>query len=325
MKPITVTSYRTIVLASFVFLLLSVCLTGLSFLSVAAALSCSLAMALSLPLRGEESSSELVWAALALMLGIVWMLCVLAAWIAPRPALNLLVLAEQMLLALKAFLDNRRRYRKLRPLFSQKAVWAGVENDARWVYVVTYCALSAALISLEGWLLLAPELALAVLYVLLVLRALSGYTFIMGRRREKELRRMLCGYLRYREPTESERTSAGMQELFEKIRLHMETSKDYLHEGYTLQDLANAIYTNRSYVSKTINVLTGQNFRQFVNYYRVLHSLNLISANPHLRIEELATMSGFNSAVSFNMAFKLYQGETPGEMIQRARSKSRVS
>lgn len=42
----------------------------------------------------------------------------------------------------------------------------------------------------------------------------------------------------------------------------------------------------------------------------------LFRKDPRLKVTEAAELSGFNSAVSFNMAFKVNTGMTPSEWLQ---------
>lgn len=100
----------------------------------------------------------------------------------------------------------------------------------------------------------------------------------------------------------------------------MESGRPFLDEDYSLQDLSASVYTNKTYLSKTINIMSGKNFRQFINGYRILYSVDLMKKNPRLRVDELAAMSGFHSTVTYTMAFKANMNETPGEFCQRLRS-----
>ena len=91
----------------------------------------------------------------------------------------------------------------------------------------------------------------------------------------------------------------------------METKKPFLDEKLDLEQFAKAIFSNKAYVSKNVNLYSGLNFRKFVNSYRIQYAVELMMKDPHLRMEEVSTMSGFHSPVSFNMAFRLFQGKTP--------------
>lgn len=73
--------------------------------------------------------------------------------------------------------------------------------------------------------------------------------------------------------------------------------------------------TNKLYLSRTINILSGRNFRQFVNYYRIQRAMELFKEDPRLKVCEVSEMSGFHTSVSFNMSFKVNTGKTPTEWL----------
>jgi YesN/AraC family two-component response regulator len=93
----------------------------------------------------------------------------------------------------------------------------------------------------------------------------------------------------------------------------MEDKRPYLDEKLNLDSFSKAVFSNKVYVSKNINHYSGKNFRQFINWYRIQYALDLMKKDPHLRMEEVAMMSGFHTTVSFNMAFRLFVAKTPTE------------
>ena len=107
--------------------------------------------------------------------------------------------------------------------------------------------------------------------------------------------------------------------LFERCCLHMETKKPFLVESLTLADLANAMYTNTFYLSRTINACSGKNFRRFVNDYRVDYAMKIFRNNTSLKVTQLSMMSGFHTVITFNMAFKLVKGVSPSVWCQSVR------
>ena len=95
----------------------------------------------------------------------------------------------------------------------------------------------------------------------------------------------------------------------------------YLNSSLTINDVVKVVFTNKLYISRAISQFTGRNFCQFVNYYRVTYSVRTFRDNPALKVAELALMSGFNSVVSFSMAFRLYMGESPSDWCRKERSR----
>lgn len=111
------------------------------------------------------------------------------------------------------------------------------------------------------------------------------------------------------------------KEIFERVVDYFESDVPYLRGNLVIEDLVKVVYANKLYISRAISRCTGRNFCQFVNYYRVRHSVEVFRQNPELKVAELAGQSGFNSVVSFTMAFKLYMNENPSDWIRQERSR----
>ena len=111
------------------------------------------------------------------------------------------------------------------------------------------------------------------------------------------------------------------KDIYTRLVALFETDKPYLNSELTIQDIVKVTFTNKLYISRAISQFTGRNFCQFVNYYRVLHSIQLFRDNPDLKVIELATRSGFNSNVSYSMAFRLYMSELPSDWCRREKLK----
>lgn len=93
----------------------------------------------------------------------------------------------------------------------------------------------------------------------------------------------------------------------------------YLNPDLTIKEVAEKIGSNKNYVSKAVLVNAGKNFSQFLNYYRVAHAVRLMQLDPRVRIGELYSNCGFNSHVTFAMAFRLYMKMTPMEWLKTER------
>lgn len=114
-------------------------------------------------------------------------------------------------------------------------------------------------------------------------------------------------------------TDKKMLALYTRVVEYMEKNEPYLDDTLDLESLSRSLFTNKVYLSRTVNTYSGKNFRQFVNSYRIDYAISLMQKDPHLRIEEVAIMSGFHTAVSFNMAFHLFKGENPSDWLKRYR------
>jgi AraC-like DNA-binding protein len=125
--------------------------------------------------------------------------------------------------------------------------------------------------------------------------------------------------------TESQADGPRMvdQFLYDRCCRYMADRKPFLVESFSLNDLAGALYTNKVYLSKTINYYSGKNFRNYINYYRVMYAMELFRRNKSLTMSELGSLSGFHSGTTFNQAFKAVMKESPSTWCARLRKKSR--
>lgn len=115
------------------------------------------------------------------------------------------------------------------------------------------------------------------------------------------------------------------QFLYDRCCRYMADRKPFLVESFSLGDLSNALFTNKVYLSKTINYYSGKNFRNYINYYRVMYAMELFRKNKSLRVSELGHLAGFRSNTTFNVAFKLVMEESPSTWCARLRKKHRES
>ena len=283
--------------------------------SLSAALLCCSAVLLLLPVS-EERATGPFWTALA-----ATAVCVgFAAAGLPFRVWPLSLLA---ILVVSLGCRTAQRYSQLWPLFRPSKVWTHVEYHARSAYALVLCLLVAGFPSagapvVLSWLYAVPCVALT---ALLVARVLTGRTFFLPHKKELAIKEMIKGNLRNTPAQTGDRTEemGRMQRLYDRIVTLMEEKRPFLDPEFSLADLSGAVFSNRGYLSRTINILSGQNFRQFVNGYRIRYGVELIRKDPSLRVSDVAMMSGFHTTVTFNMAFKLYMGETPSQYQERQR------
>ena len=279
------------------------------------------AVAFLLPVQGENVDVSLHYALLGAVLPVA-----AGAFIADSVIiLPIVVLSLACAQGISLFV----KYRNVRDIFRPEQTWHMVESDARWLYLLLFFVFCSFLIIADSIgniaLILVMTAFLAALYAVLLLRSFLGSTAFLDSRKEKKIKSTIRGMM----PAvpihdDSEDESVRMNQLYEKVVSLMENKKPFLDDEYSLSDMAASVYTNKSYLSKTINVFSGRNFCQFVNYYRIMYSVELMKQDPHLRVAELASMSGFHTVVTFNMAFKLNMNLTPSELLAKIRLESRT-
>ncbi len=105
-------------------------------------------------------------------------------------------------------------------------------------------------------------------------------------------------------PMEDDALSADFKRL-------MNDKKLFLQPNLTLEDVADILHSNKTYVSRMVNNSYGQGFSELMNRMRVDYAKEYILSHRSARQSEIARNCGFLSASSFNTVFKKVTGTTP--------------
>ncbi len=107
--------------------------------------------------------------------------------------------------------------------------------------------------------------------------------------------------------------SGGDGALWAEIEKLMEKDKVFMKNSLTLESLADAAGTNRTYLSRTINKFSGGNFNAYIDRYRVREAVRIIEeSSDRMPFKELADKVGYNSLQVFYKAFQRETGLSPG-------------
>ncbi len=103
--------------------------------------------------------------------------------------------------------------------------------------------------------------------------------------------------------------------ILSKLDQLLTVDKFYLQSTVSLGGLAKSLNTTTHHLSQVINESKGYTFQELIGQYRIKESKKLLKdpSKSHLKIENIATMVGYNSKSAFNTAFKKYSGVTPTE------------
>ena len=215
-------------------------------------------------------------------------------------------------------ISNYFKMRNPKMLFFTSAVWSAIAEYARLLHLLLFlaCSLISAL-SFQT-----PSLIPASLVFCTFLSALgfaviyTGRLFISCRKTE--------AWIKKNASSASSNAMAMCKDtrvmaLYEKILSYMSRTTSYLEESFDLEYLTRAVGTNKVYLSRTINLCSGQNFRRFLNSYRIKYAIDLMQKDKRMKFKEVAAMSGFHTQVSFDMAFKSFTGMTPSEYMENFR------
>ena len=107
-------------------------------------------------------------------------------------------------------------------------------------------------------------------------------------------------------------------EILRKLRHELENKKCYLEPELNINTLAQRTGTNREYLSQIIHQTYDKNFNEFVNYYRVHESVEILKqivadGHENWTMEMVAEKSGFKYTSTYNPAFKFVMNMSPTE------------
>lgn len=111
------------------------------------------------------------------------------------------------------------------------------------------------------------------------------------------------------EPNETERT------LMKRIHTLMREEEVYTNPDFTLSHLAMRLKVKRAFIKDAISRCMNRTLSLFINEYRVLHAMEIISrpGNEFLTFDAIAQASGFSDRCCFYSVFKDITGLTPAE------------
>ena len=221
-----------------------------------------------------------------------------------------------------------KRLHDVKSVMKSGNVWSFVTLCVDFIYVLTPMLVISSVFVLYVIFPSRPEIPLPAAVVFLILelvavavRVSGSSAFVILHDHERLIvESMKISHMDASAPSDP-RGEEQYKELYERIVLYFEMSKPYLDGNLTINDIAKVVYSNKVYISKAICHYTGRNFRQFVNYHRIIYSMSIFRENPEMKVSELSERCGFNTIVSFTMAFRLFMNETPSEWCRKERSK----
>lgn len=251
------------------------------------------------PMSDEKSGPALAWS--VLMTVLVMLSEFLLREIPP-------VIPASAVLLLNLIWRVLRRSDNFRVLFRNDAPIFRVEEMTLLIRTAAVTFLCLYCMFCPGWI---PAVFAAALLAAQYYVVYSGRLVVLRRSREECLRNIIKGDLRTNTLALCDE-DMRMSAMYSRLIVYMEEKKPYLEEGFDLSKCARMMFSNKTYLSKVVNYYSGRNFKQFVNYYRVKYSVELIKKDPRLSVMELAQMSGFHSTVTYTVAFRANMNDTPG-------------
>ena len=112
-------------------------------------------------------------------------------------------------------------------------------------------------------------------------------------------------------PTTYKLSSNSINERFAELLCDIETNSEW----YTLEDAANFMNMNPSYLSRIFTEKTGMHFMYYLNCMRIQRAIKLIKAGE-TSMTDISTRCGFGTIRNFNSIFKKYTGYAPTALPQ---------
>ncbi|MDY0288655.1 MAG: helix-turn-helix transcriptional regulator [Sphaerochaeta sp.] len=104
----------------------------------------------------------------------------------------------------------------------------------------------------------------------------------------------------------------------------LKTMQDYIFANYDddimLNDIADHCNISAKYCSTLFKKLSNENFKTFLNEYRIERACEMIKNNPLIKVVDLSRSVGFNSSSSFIRVFKTKTNMTPKAYAEMVRS-----
>ncbi|WP_165768091.1 helix-turn-helix domain-containing protein [Flavobacterium plurextorum] len=107
------------------------------------------------------------------------------------------------------------------------------------------------------------------------------------------------------------------QLIFEKIDLYMKNEEPWRNADYNLEQLALELRLNVFQISNAINYCTKNNFKSYLNDYRLNAFVEEIKTHKSkdFLLKEVYLNLGFNSRATFNRNFKSKFRKTPQQFV----------
>ena len=269
--------------------------------------------------QSQKKAVMTVFAVFSGMLALYYMLCVFGLCKVPLIyELRIIILSEACLYFIMSIWVIWGHLRNIHTLMQSGSVWTVLCLSVD----VIYASVLQLLMVICSVTVHVPLLCVLVAFLMVAMlsalgcRMIMDSVFVLFRRHE----RRIVESMRI-SPVEPVPSNPGednvYKELFGRIQEYFDDEKPFLNGSLTINDIVTKVFSNKVYISRAIVQCTGRNFCQYVNYHRIMYAMECFRKNTELKISELWPLCGFNTIVSFNMAFRLFMDENPSEWCRK--------
>lgn len=171
------------------------------------------------------------------------------------------------------------------------------------------CAISVAPISMAASGLRFPRAAIMSSFVIMMTIIATHY--ILSQR--YPLHMAFGGSMVRKAPEPDEEEWVFFGEIEERVDALMNADRIYRSEDFTLAMMAVELKIQPWQLSRFFNSFLNQNFRAFINSYRIREARHLLIHEPEKKVLTIAFDVGFNSKASFNRVFQKTTGLSPSD------------
>ena len=107
------------------------------------------------------------------------------------------------------------------------------------------------------------------------------------------------------------------QGIWKRILLIVEENEGWKRPELGLQQLADELSSNHTYVSEAFKENTGQTFNEYISKRRIMFVLDELKRNPNANIHELFSIVGYRQRSTAVRNFQKITGFTPAEYLER--------
>jgi AraC-like DNA-binding protein len=113
--------------------------------------------------------------------------------------------------------------------------------------------------------------------------------------------------------------NSKFEELYDEIERYFEEKQPYQNPDFNIQQLAADLNSNVTYISKALNQKNGNNFKTFLNNYRINEVKRNLNNKEHEKftLKHIYNKAGFIHQSTFNRVFREVAGVTPSEYIEK--------
>ena len=105
--------------------------------------------------------------------------------------------------------------------------------------------------------------------------------------------------------------TSGYDKIMDSFKRYMIKERGYLNPSLTIEEIARVLNTNRTYVSKLVNLYFSMSFRDYLSSLRMDYAKQLMKDEPDASLDYIAVKSGFQSSTQFIRKFREVEGITP--------------